>query len=72
MAVSVDASFVALWIAEPSFQIIVVCGQIWIVAADKETRRKALHGVGHMLADGVLVLFESLLKGEECLFAFLG
>ena len=72
MAVSVDAALVALWISEPSLEFVIVFGQIRIVAADKEAWRKALHGFGHMLADGMLVLFQGLLKRMECLFALLG
>jgi hypothetical protein len=65
MMMSVNTTFMAFRITKPSFQIKVVCGQIKIVTADKQTGGKTAHRLGHMLASRMVVLFQRLLKGSK-------
>jgi hypothetical protein len=72
MGVSVDASLVSFGGTEESFEIQVVVGQSGIVFSHEESGMEAVHGLGHMLSDGVFVRLPSLLKGEEGCFALVG
>jgi len=65
MMMSVNTTFMTFRITKPSLQIKVVCGQIKIVTADKQTRGETAHRLGHMLADRMVVLFQRLLKGPK-------
>jgi hypothetical protein len=71
MMMSVNTTFMAFRITKPSFQIKVVCGQIKIVTADKQTGGKTAHRLGHMAAYRMVVLFERLLKGPKGLFTLI-
>ena len=72
MTMSMNTTFVTFRIAKPSLQIKVVCGQIKIVTADKQTMGETAHRLGHMLADRMVVLFQRLLKGSTGPFALIG
>ena len=65
MGVSVDASLVSFWGTEESFEFEVVSGGPGIVFPHEESGIEALHRLGHVLSDGVFVLPQGLLKGEE-------
>jgi len=65
MGVSVDASFVSFGGTEESLEFEVISGFPEIVFPHEESGMKALHRLGHVLSDGIFVLPQGLLKGEE-------
>lgn len=65
MGMSMDASLVSFGGTEESFEFEVVSGFLGIIFPHEESGMEALHRLGHVLSDGIFVLSQSLLKGEE-------
>ena len=58
--------------AEEAFEFQVVPGSIAGLFSHEESGAETVHGLGHVLSDGVGVLCPGLLKGVEGLLALIG
>lgn len=65
MSVSMDPSLVSFGEPEESFEVEIVWGRSGDLLPDEESGMEAVHGLGHVLSDEIVVLFPGLLKGEE-------
>ena len=63
MFVSVDASFVAFGLSEPTFQIEIVLRQLGIITADKQARLETGHDFAHVLRERIAVRLPRVTQG---------
>jgi hypothetical protein len=54
---------------EEAFEVEIVLGRFRHLLPDEESGMEAVHGLGQVLSDAIVVLFPGLLKGEERGFA---
>lgn len=72
MRMSVDPPLVSFGKAEETFEFQVVPGSIAGLFPHEESGAETVHGLGHVLSDGVGVLCQGLLKGVEGFLALIG
>lgn len=72
MRMSMDPPLVSFGKTEEAFEFQVVPGSIEVFIADEESGAEAVHGLGHMLSDGIGVVGQGLLKGVEGFLALSG
>lgn len=72
MRMSVDPPLVSFGKAKEAFEFQVVPRSIAVLFPHEESGAEAVHGLGHVLSDGVGVLRPGLLKGVEGFLALIG
>jgi hypothetical protein len=70
MPMSMNATFVALGLTEPSFEIQVVLRQVNQVLSGEQPRREARHDAGQVLRDSIVPVLELVTQRHELSLAF--
>jgi len=60
VASPVNATFMALGLSEPAFQVQIVAGQVQVVGADEQPRGETGHRPGHLSGDGIRIVGQRL------------
>jgi len=65
MTMAMDAAFMTFGKPEETLQVLIVAGEIRIIAADKQARGEGIHGLGHGLSYGEATAVQFFREGLE-------